>query len=63
MRHYRNARAFGGLVGLALVAALGAACGGGAPAVEVLRAPAGASLPQAATDGEGRLHLSTTRGR
>ena len=57
MRPSRNARLQGGLVGLALAAVLGAACGGGAPAVEVLRAPDGASLPQAAVDGDGRLHL------
>ena len=67
MRPSRNARRRGGLAGLALAAALAAACGGGAPAVEVLRAPEGASLPQAAVDGDGRLHLvyytgSMTRG-
>ena len=44
------------LLGLVLAAAAGAACGG-APPVEVLRAPAGASLPQTAVDGGGRLHL------
>ena len=67
MRPSRNARLRGGLAGPALVAALAAACGGAAPAVEVLRAPDGASLPQAALDGDGRLHLvyytgSMTRG-
>ena len=46
----------GALLGLVLAAAAGAACGG-APPVEVLRAPAGASLPQTAVDGGGRLHL------
>ena len=51
-----NARARG-LVGPVLAAVVAAACGGGAPAVEVLRAPDGASLPQAAVDPDGRLHL------
>ena len=57
MRRSGNAGVRCGLFGLALVAAAAAACGGSAPAVEVLRAPAGASLPQAAVDGDGRLHL------
>ena len=57
MRHSGNARVGVGLVGLALAVGLGAACGGSAPGVDVLRAPAGASLPQAAVDGDGRLHL------
>ena len=57
MRPSGNAGLRNRLPGLALAAALGASCGGGAPAVEVLRAPDGASLPQAAVDGEGRLHL------
>ena len=57
MRRFGNAGVRYGLCGLALVAAAGAACGGSAPAVEVLRAPAGASLPQAAVDGDGGLHL------
>ena len=57
MRPSGNARVSGGLLGLALAAALGAGCGGGAPGIEVLRAPAGASLPQAAVDPDGRLHL------
>ena len=57
MRHSRNAGVGVGLVGLALAVGLGAACGGSAPGVDVLRAPAGASLPQAAVDGDGRLHL------
>ena len=51
---------FGGRIGVVVAlaaAAAGAACGGEAPAVEVLRAPDGASLPQAAVDGGGRLHL------
>ena len=42
---------------VALAAVAAAACDGRAPAVEVLRAPDGASLPQAAVDGAGRLHL------
>ncbi len=57
MRHFCNARIHRGLLVLALFAASAAGCGGSAPGVDVLRAPAGASLPQAAIDGDGRLHL------